>query len=289
MGYKKAAVIGGGPAGLTASYLLANAGWSVTLFEKRNTPGGAVRYVIPDFLYPCDSINNDIALALSAGVEIITDAEIYCLSRLRADGYEKIFFATGAWTPVEVELEKGFALCALDFLAHLKHDYNFSPQSTVSSAVFGENIIVVGGGNIAVAAAFAAKRIKGVKNVALVYRRTKSLMPAVKENVERALAEGIELYELLSPKSFENGILTCCRTELGMIDETCRCCPILTEEVKEIPADTVIAAAGNKSSVSFIDENAKDVFIIGAAANRIFTVSQAVADAKRCVEAVIGL
>jgi putative selenate reductase len=287
MGYKKIAVIGGGPAGLTASLFLANAGMSVTLFERRNTLGGAVRHIIPDFLYPCDSIDKDIALVESSGVEIVLGAEIYCLSKLRAEGYDKIIFATGALIPVEIELEKGIALNALDFLSHLKFSYNSSPQSTVSSAVFGESIAIIGGGNVAVAAALTAKRIKGVKNVALIYRRTKQLMPAETKNVSRVIAEGIELHELLSPKSFENGILTCYRTFLGTPDESGRCSPSLTEETTEIPADTVIAAAGNKSSVGYVDENAKDVYIIGAAADRNMTVAQAIEDAKKCVESFL--
>jgi putative selenate reductase len=289
MGYKKIAVIGGGPAGLTASLFLANAGMSVTLFEKRSSLGGAVKHAIPDFLYACDSIDKDIELARSAGVEIVLGAEIYCLSELRAEGYDKIIFATGAWIPVEIELEKGIALNALDFLAHLKHSYNSSSQSTVSSAIFGESIAVIGAGNIAVAAALAAKRIKGIRNVALIYRRTKQLMPAEPEKVNRATAEGIELHELLSPKSFENGILTCYRTKLGKPDESGRGSPILTEETIKIPADTVIAATGNKSSVGYVDENAKDVYIIGAAADRNMTIAQAIEDAKKCVEAVLNL
>jgi len=113
-------------------------------------------------------------------------------------------------------------------------------------------------------------------------------MSASMNELEQALAEGVELYESLSPKSFEGGHLTCYQTQPDDPNDSVRCRPVLTDKIVEIPADTVIAAVGNKSSVGFIDENAKDVYVIGAAANRTFTITEAVDDAKKCASVIIS-
>jgi len=283
----KIAIIGGGPAGLAAAYFLARADRSVTLFEKKDSLGGIVRHVIPEFRIPEAAIDADIELALSMGVDVKLNTEVYCLSSLRAEGFESIIFATGAWLPGNVELEQGSSLDALEFLAHLKHDIK-SGTNEISSKTFGENIVVVGGGNTAMDTARAAKRIKGVKQVSIVYRRTKRFMPADIEELELALEEGIEFYELLAPKSLLDGVLTCVQMKLGDPDESGRRSPVPTDKLIEVPADTVIAAVGNKSAC-VIDENAKDVYVIGDALRGPATVAEAIADAASCAAAILGV
>jgi len=284
----KVAVIGGGPAGLAAAYFLAKAGRPVTLFEKRDSLGGIVRHVIPEFRIPDSAIDNDIALIKATGVEIKLDTDISCLGGFGDEGFEKVIIATGAWSPGSVELENGTALDALEFLAHLKHDSK-SSSGTVSSKTFGENIVVIGGGNTAMDTARAAKRIRGVSRVSIVYRRTKRFMPADAEELELAAAEGIEFNELLAPKSHRDGKLICTVMKLGDPDSSGRRSPVATDETVEIPADTVIAAVGNKACSDICGMDAKDVCIIGDAKRGPATVAEAIADAAECATSITGI
>jgi len=288
----KVAIVGGGPAGLSAAYFLAKAGYPVTIFEKRDSLGGIVRHVIPEFRISETAIDNDIALIEAMGIEVRLNTEIGCMSGLRNQGFEKIVIASGAWLPMDIELEEGFAIDALEFLAHLKHDAKTSvtnnTESSISSNIFGESIAIVGGGNTAMDAARAAKRIRGVKNVSIVYRRTKEYMPADMEELELALSEGVEFYELLSPKSISNGVLTCSQMKLGEPDSSGRRSPIMTNELVEIQVDTLIAAIGNKAVVCSTQSKADDVFVIGDAKRGPATIAEAIADAAECASAIIN-
>jgi len=286
------AVVGGGPAGLSAAYFLAKSGHTVTIFEKRNSLGGIVRHVIPEFRISETAIDNDIALIKAMGIEVKLNTEIGCMSGLRNQGFEKIIIASGAWLPIDIELEEGFAIDALEFLAHLKHDAKTSAEnnteSIVSSNLFGENIAIVGGGNTAMDAARAAKRIRGVKNVSIVYRRTKDYMPADIEELELALSEGVEFYELLSPKSITGGVLTCHQMKLGEPDSSGRRSPVQTNNLVEIQANTLIAAIGNKALVCSTQSKADDIYVIGDAKNGPATIAEAIADAAACAESITG-
>ncbi|MCL2820250.1 MAG: putative selenate reductase subunit YgfK [Oscillospiraceae bacterium] len=284
---KKTAIIGGGPAGIAAAYFLARAGCAVTIFEKRDSLGGIVRHVIPEFRIHDSAIDNDIKLIEAMGVDIRLNTEVSCLTKLRNDGYESIIIATGAWTPGVVSLENGSAFDALEFLAHLKHDSK-QENSLITSKTFGKNIAVIGGGNTAMDTARAAKRIEGVENVSIVYRRTKRYMPADVEELMLASHEGIHFYELLAPKSHQNGNLTCTQMILGEPDSSGRRSPVETDKTTDIPADTVIAAVGNKACKELCDIEAKDVFVIGDAANGPSTVAEAIRDAMKCAETLTG-
>ena len=284
----KVAIIGGGPAGLAAAYFLARAGRPVTLFEKSDSLGGIVRHIIPEFRIPDSAIDNDIKLVIAMGIDVKLNAETYCLSSLRAEGFEKIIIATGAREPIIVELEKGSTLDALDFLAHFKHDSKSSTPG-ISDKIFGKNIAIIGGGNTAMDTARAAKRIPGVSQVSLVYRRTKRFMPADAEELELAIEDGVVFYELLAPKSHENGILKCTKMKLGEPDASGRRSPVPTSEIVEVPADTVIAAVGYKSNVNVCDEDSKDVYVIGDASRGPATIAEAIADAAECAAAITGI
>ena len=285
----KIAVIGGGPAGLAAAYFLARAERPVTLFEKRSALGGIVRYVIPEFRIPEPAIDDDIALVQAMGVDVRLNTEVNDLGALRDEGYESIVIATGAWVPSEVELEKGSTLDALEFLAHLKHNSKATNEERLTSSTFGENIAVIGGGNTAMDVARAAKRIDGVSRVSIVYRRTKRFMPADAEELELALQEGIEFYELLAPKSLTGGSLTCIKMKLGETDSSGRRSPVPTDEILEVPADIAIAAIGNKINCTLCGEAEKDVYIIGDAKHGPATIAEAIADAAKCAEAIAGI
>jgi len=284
----KIAIIGGGPAGLAAAYFLARAGRPVTLFEKADSLGGIVKHIIPEFRIPDKAIKNDVDFVLAMGIEVKLNAETYCLSSLRSEGFEKIIIATGAREPIAVDLENGSTIDALEFLAHLKHDSK-SPTPGISSKTFGKNIAVIGGGNTAMDTARAAKRIPGVSQVSLVYRRTKRYMPADAEELELAIEDGVEFYELLAPKSHKDGNLTCTKMKLGEPDASGRRSPVATDEIVEVPANTVIAAVGYKSNVNVSEEDAKDVFVIGDAARGPATIAEAIADASECAAAITGI
>jgi len=284
----KIAIIGGGPAGLAAAYFLAKAGRPVTVFEKRDSLGGIVRFVIPKFRIHDSAIDNDIALVEAMGIDVKLNTEVSCVNSLRANGFESIIIATGAWAPGKVELENGSALDALEFLAHLKHDEKSSVK-TISDRTFGENIAVIGGGNTAMDTARAAKRINGVKRVSIVYRRTKRYMPADVEELILANHEGIEFYELLAPKSHTNGVLVCTQMILGEPDSSGRRSPIATDKTVLIPADTIVAAVGNKACTDIGDIKDDDIFIIGDAANGPATVAEAIRDAAKCAQSITGI
>ncbi|MDR2909682.1 MAG: putative selenate reductase subunit YgfK [Oscillospiraceae bacterium] len=297
---KPVAVIGGGPAGLAAAYFLARAGHPVTVFEKRESLGGIVRQIIPDFRIANEAIDKDVALVRAMGVEIKTGREVKSLDSLRAEGFGEIIVAVGAWKSGVLELEEGAALGALSFLEQFKRD-----PDKIS---LGKNIVVTGGGNTAMDTARAAGRLPGTERVTLVYRRTRQYMPADSEELELALAEGVELVELMSPVSHKDGVLTCEIMELGEPDSSGRRSPLPTGRMTDIPADAVIAAVGDKvdralyeslgvpvdgrgmpvTDSETLESGRPGVYIAGDARLGPSTVAQAIGDALRCAAAITG-
>ena len=149
-----------------------------------------------------------------------------------------------------------------------------------------EVALVIGGGNTAMDAARAAKRIPGVEKVSLVYRRTKRYMPADQEELEFALEDGVEFMELLAPVGVKDGVLTCAVMELGAPDESGRRSPVDTGRRLEVPCDTLIAAVGER-----IDESV-DVGrwpVIGDRKRGPATVVEAIADALEAVQAIVAV
>jgi len=264
----KIAIIGGGPAGLAAAYFLAKAGRPVTIFEKRDSLGGIVRHVIPEFRISSKALDKDIEFILSTGIEVKLNSEIKNQEELAE--YSEIIVATGAWKPGILKLQKGLALNALEFLEGIKKN--------PASAKLGETVIVIGGGNTAMDAARAAKRISGVKKVSIVYRRNKRYMPADEEEFCAVLADGIEFHELLSPISFENGELLCEKVQLNEEHK-----PVPTGEQQTIQADSIIAAIGDSAE----GHNFKNAYVIGDAHLGPSTVVEAIADAITCVQNIL--
>ena len=239
----KAAVIGGGPSGMAAAYFLRRAGMETTLFEKTDSLGGVVRHVIPEFRISGSSIDKDAALLEKMGVNIYLNSEITDLDMLKNAGYTAVVLAVGASEPGVLRLEKGEPVNALQFLEEFKvKDGDLD---------IGKNVVVIGGGNTAMDTARAAKRTKGVEHVYLVYRRTKRYMPADEEELIMAVDDGVEFMELLSPVKLEDGRLLCKVMKLGDYDASGRRGVVETGEEKEIPADTVIAAVGERVPTAF--------------------------------------
>lgn len=296
---EKAAVIGGGPAGLSAAYFLAKGGMQVTIFEKRDKLGGVVKNVIPDFRIDGSAIDKDINLILSMGIKVKTGKEISSLDDIKKD-YENVILAVGAAEQGVLKIGEATTWNAIDFLETYKQkngDFDI-----------GKCVAVIGGGNTAMDTARAAKRTKGVEKVMLIYRRTKRYMPADEEEIHTVIEDGIEIHELLSPVEMENGRLTCKKMKMGALDASGRPGFEETDETVTFMADTVVSAVGERIPKSFYQKNGialdekgrvlvsdetletslKGVYIIGDGLSGPATVVEAIRDARKAAEGILG-
>ena len=296
----KVAVVGGGPAGMAAAYLLARRGAAVTLFEQRESLGGVVRHVIPAFRIGDDAIDKDASLLARVGVDVRLNAPAPGPQALRADGYTHVLLAVGAWAPAQLELEGKPPLRALDFLENAKKHPDILPPV--------RHVVVVGGGNTAMDTARAARRLPGAPEVTIAYRRTARYMPAEEEELELALADGVIFRELLSPTAWDGASLTCDVLRLGKPDAGGRRAPEKTGQAIILPADLVIAAVGDgidgaalseygvlfsgdgKPVVSSatLESGVRGVYVIGDARRGGASIAHAIADAHRAVNAILG-
>lgn len=294
----KTAVVGGGPAGIAASYFLARAGFSVTMFCAKEAPGGVVRYVIPEFRIPGESVMKDVSFIEKLGVEFKKTTHIDSLEQLQ--GYDKVILALGAPKAGEISIPGAAVVNAVTFL----EDY----KASEGKLNIGSRIVVIGGGNTAMDTARAAVRTHGVEKVSLVYRRTKRYMPADEEELKLAVEDGVEFRELLAPDCYTEGKLKCKVMKLGEPDETGRRSPVETGETEEIPADLIIAAVGEKVDTEFYQKNkiktdekglpladektmessVSGVYVIGDGRRGPATVVEAIADALAAAEAITG-
>ena len=288
---RKVAVIGGGPTGMSAAYFVGRAGIPVTLFEKADRLGGIVRQVIPAFRISDEAIDKDVALIEKMGVEVKLNTEAPSVAELKAQGYTHIFFAVGAWKAGRLDIP-GNVVPVIGWLRDMKAGKDVSLG----------HVAVVGGGNTAMDAARAALRA-GAKSSTLVYRRTKKYMPADAEELEMAIADGVEFLELVAPVEQKDGKLICEKMKLGDPDDKGRRKPVPTGEMVEIPCDTVVSAVGEKvESEVFtrngitVDEkgipafktNLERVYAGGDAMRGPATVVEGIADAQYFANAVIG-
>ena len=288
---RKVAVIGGGPTGMSAAYFVGRAGIPVTLFEKADRLGGIVRQVIPAFRISDEAIDKDVALMEKMGVEVKLNTEAPSVAELKTQGYTHIFFAVGAWKAGRLDIP-GNVVPVIGWLRDMKAGKDVSLG----------HVAVVGGGNTAMDAARAALRA-GAKSSTLVYRRTKKYMPADAEELEMAIADGVEFLELVAPVEQKDGKLICEKMKLGDPDDKGRRKPVPTGEMVEIPCDTVVSAVGEKvESEVFtrngitVDEkgipafktNLEGVYAGGDAMRGPATVVEGIADAQYFANAVIG-
>ena len=288
---KKAAIIGGVPTGIAAAYFLGRAGVPCTLFERTGKLGGIVRHVIPEFRISSAAIDRDIDLMLAYGAEVRLNAEAPSVEVLKKHGYTHILYAVGAWKPGKLDIE-GNVRGVIGWMQEMK------------AGKGGElgHVAVVGGGNTAMDAARVAKRA-GAKSSTLVYRRTKQYMPADAEELELAIADGVEFLELVAPVAQRDGKLICDKMKLGEPDVSGRRSPVPTGETVEIPCDLVISAVGEQVddtlfTANGIELNAKkrpafqtnleNVYTAGDAMRGPATVVEGIADAARFAEIVIG-
>ena len=296
----KAAVIGGGPAGMAAAYFLRKGGMEVTLFEAKESLGGVVRHVIPPFRISEDAIEKDAEILRKMQVDIRCNTKVESLEGLKKQGYTKIVLAVGAPVQGSLKLESGMPKNALEFLAEFKQ--------TDGKVSLGKHVVVIGGGNTAMDTARAVKRNAGVEYVYLIYRRTRRYMPADEEELVMALEDGVEFKELLSPVKLENGQLFCKVMQLSDYDVSGRRGVTETGETVWVPADTVIAAVGEKVPTDwyqanglavsekgrlYVDEKTlktsdDNVYAAGDGLYGPATVVEAIRDGRKVAEAIAG-
>jgi len=252
----KVAVVGTGPAGLTIAYFLTKKGYEVVLFEALPYPGGTLRFGIPAYRLPREIIDHEVKMITDMGARIVYGVKVgknITIDRLFELGYKAICLAIGAHVSYKLGV-KGEHLAGvvggMDFL----RDFNIGYPVMVK----GKRVVVVGGGNTAMDAARTALRC-GAKSVEILYRRLKDDMPALKEEIEEAINEGVKFTFLVTPLE-AIGVdghvvaLKCARMRLGAYDDTGRRKTSIIEGSEfEIPVDMVIPALGQEPETHFAE------------------------------------
>jgi putative selenate reductase len=297
---KSTAIIGAGPAGIAAAVFLRRNGVAVTVYEKRDRPFGIVQHVIPSFRISDEVIFRDFQMAQKLGVEFAFNApENYSAAELRKK-HDFIVIATGAWKEGAAIVKRGQEKI-IDALAFLEDS-----KKTKPGLELGKKVAVIGGGDVAMDCARAAKRNKGVDIVTIVYRRTLEFMPAQYEELESALADGVTIKELLAPETWADGVLICEVMRPGDYDATGRRGIEGTGEKIELRFDTVISAVGARvdtgaftsngvklDAKGFPEVNADmetsvtDIYIAGDCRAGAATVVKAIADGKAAAAAIL--
>lgn len=245
---KRVAVVGSGPAGLTAAYYLARrGGHAVSVFEALPEAGGMMRVGIPRYRLPADILDAEIDRIRQAGVEIRTNTRIGSVASLREQGYDAIFLALGAHAGTKMHVAGEDTPGVMDCVSLLRD------VSLGKKVRLGKRVAVIGGGNAAMDASRTALRL-GAKKVTIFYRRTRDEMPAASDEVSEALEEGVNIEFLTSPNKIwrDNGHLkiSLTRMKLGDIDDSGRRRPqpLAGSEFTE-EFDAIIAAVGQRPEI----------------------------------------
>ena len=253
--HKKIAIVGSGPAGLAAAARLRRLGYEIDVFEALHEYGGVLRYGIPAFRLPKTIVTEEIERLEKLGIGFHKNVIIgksLTIDQLKNEmGYFAVFIGTGAGLPKSLGIP-GEGLCGIfsanEFLIRvnlMKASLNLKHPTPVR---IGDNVAVVGGGNVAMDAARVAKRL-GAKNVFILYRRDMDSLPARREEIHHAMEEGIVFNLLRNPAEFigENHRLNSVRCEkmaLGDLDKSGRRRPEPTGEYETFPVDSVIVSIG---------------------------------------------
>ncbi len=249
---QRVAVIGSGPAGLSSAYALSQLGYPVTVFEADRELGGLLRTAIPTYRLPRGVVDAEIEYILQGGVEARTNHPIDAeeLQRL-THRFDAVLIATGLQKLQSIELDGASNVVAqgIDFLNRTR---------TQAESLHGMRVVVIGGGNTAIDAARSARRA-GATSVQILYRRSRAEMPAIREEIDEALEEGIVLDELVAPLTLRRDglgpLLTCQRMRLGEPDASGRRRPIPedTEDAQfDLRCDRVILAIGQSGDLSIL-------------------------------------
>ncbi len=255
---KKIAVIGSGPAGLTAAGDLAKEGFEVTIFEALHEAGGVLVYGIPEFRLPKDIVKEEINYLEKIGVKIVKNFVVGKTATinelLEEDGFDAIFVGTGAGLPTFLGISGENSVgvySANEYLTRANLMKSYEEFST-TPILKGRVVVTVGGGNVAMDAARTALRIGAEKSI-IVYRRSMEELPAREAEIHHAKEEGIDFELLRNPIEIiadENGwveAIKCIKMELGEPDSSGRRRPVPIEgSEEEIPCDVIIIAIGNR-------------------------------------------
>ncbi len=254
---EKVAIIGAGPAGLTAAYFLALEGFQVTIFEALPVGGGMLRVGIPDYRLPPSILEKEIEFITRLGVEIKYNTRVgkdITIDGLLNDGYESVFIGVGCHKDMKLGLEGEEDVEGVIPGVKFLRDAALGETKEIKG-----NVAIVGGGDVAIDAARTALRM-GADKVSILYRRTEAEMPARDEEIEDAFEEDVDIQFLRAPVELlqENGKLTgvkCIRMELGEPDDSGRRRPVPVEGSEfVVDADILIPAIGQKTDASFLQE-----------------------------------
>jgi NADPH-dependent glutamate synthase beta subunit-like oxidoreductase len=232
----------------------------VTIFESENVPGGMLSLAIPEYRLPKEILNREISEIQRLGVEIRLNSPIgengLTLEELKRQGFSAIFLGVGAHKGVTLDIPNENIKGIVHGTSWLKDIKKGKETAT------GEKVVVIGGGNVAIDSARTALRL-GAKDVSIIYRRSSEEMPAIKEEVEAALEEGVKIRYMASPcrivcEEDECRGVECFETELGQADESGRRRPIQIEDSEfTIDADLVVSAIGEVPALDFLDDEMK--------------------------------
>jgi formate dehydrogenase (NADP+) beta subunit len=290
---KKVAVVGAGPAGLTAAYYLAKLGHSVVVFESQPKPGGMMLLGIPEYRLPRDILDNEIKEITDVGVEIKTNSTIKSAETLLSQNYNAVFLGLGAHQGIKLGVEG-------ENLPGVMESVEFLRRGNLGEKVkVGQRVGVVGGGNVAIDAARMAIRF-GAKKVIMFYRRTREEMPAAEEEIEAALLEGVEVLYLTAPTrvTHQNNTLKlyCMRMRLSENDASGRPHPVPVEDSEfAIELDTLLVAIGQRPDISAelkVDINRGNTIKVDntmmTSLSGVFSAGDCVSGPASVIEAIAG-
>ncbi|HSV31606.1 MAG TPA: FAD-dependent oxidoreductase, partial [Atribacteraceae bacterium] len=300
---KRVAIVGAGPSGLSCAYFLALQGFDLTVYEALEKTGGMMTWGIPAYRLPREVITREIETIAGLGVKIIPGKKWgrdFSLDDLKNDGFDFVYLACGAWKGMKPGVDGEDDQGVMDGLEYL---YRTNSGEPVPEA---EEVVIVGGGNVAIDCARSALR-RGAKKVSIYYRRSREEMPAREEEIEDAMEEGIEFFYCASPKRFTrrdgNLYLETYVMRLCSPDESGRRKPeIIPGAGFEVAADLFILAIGQvvdipdenlrktKSGTLIVDQNMETsrsgVFAGGDLVLGPATLVEAIAHGKRAASGI---
>ncbi|MFA5144492.1 MAG: FAD-dependent oxidoreductase [Candidatus Omnitrophota bacterium] len=250
---KKISIIGAGPSGLTAGFYLSRLGHDVVIYEANPEPGGVLRYGIPEYRLPKSVLKKEISFVQKMGAKILCNKRISARNlQSKIKESDAVFLATGAYKSM------GLGIPGENLKGVLSGILFLEDVAVGKKPPIGKKVVIIGAGNVAVDAARTALRLGS--DVTIVYRREKEDMPANKDEIKGAELEGVKFIFLAGPKAIKadargkvNGISATIMA-LGDYDLSGRRKPVATDEVFQIPCDTVILAIGERVDAEFIKE-----------------------------------